>query len=348
MATQDYAASVQGVAIRVTRLDASGNLLTEPGDSYTTSAFLRASFTPEYEEGDEIVEKSADGTVCVSYKAPDTLKRITMELAICEPDPELTALLSGGLLLRKNFGTFASPDNESIGWSAPAVGDDPAGNGVAIEVWSFAVKDGKRATTNPYFYWVFPYAKLRQSGDRVIENGLLANTFEGYGLGNTAFSLGLDERWEFPTAAERPYSYARGTWAPTGLKGFYEWYDNLSAVVNNKSLTSNVATVTTASAHGFEAGQSVVVAGVDATFNGTYTITTVGSNTTFSYAKVASNVASAAVSPVGSAVRQRGYTAVTDFASQGSTSTYNVPGNSDYNADNAVDFIIASSEDPTE
>ena len=348
MATQDYAASVQGVAIRVTRLDASGNLLTEPGDSYTTSAFLRASFTPEYEEGDEIVEKSADGTVCVSYKAPDTLKRITMELAICEPDPELTALLSGGLLLRKNFGTFASPDNESIGWSAPAVGDDPAGNGVAIEVWSFAVKDGKRATTNPYFYWVFPYAKLRQSGDRVIENGLLANTFEGYGLGNVNFDTGLDGRWEFPIATERPYSYARGSWAPTGLKGFYEWYDNLSAVVNNKSLTSNVATVTTASAHGYEAGQSVVVAGVDATFNGTYTITTVGSNTTFSYAKVASNVASAAVSPVGSAVRQRGYTAVTDFASQGSTSTYNVPGNSDYNADNAVDFIIASSEDPTE
>ena len=348
MATQDYAASVQGVAIRVTRLDASGNLLTEPGDSYTTSAFLRASFTPEYEEGDEIVEKSADGTVCVSYKAPDTLKRITMELAICEPDPELTALLSGGLLLRKNFGTFASPDNESIGWSAPAVGDDPAGNGVAIEVWSFAVKDGKRATTNPYFYWVFPYAKLRQSGDRVIENGLLANTFEGYGLGNVNFDTGLDGRWEFPIATERPYSYARGSWAPTGLKGFYEWYDNLSAVVNNKALTSNVATLTTASAHGFEAGQSVVVAGVDATFNGTYTITTVGSNTTFSYAKVASTVASAAVSPVGSAVRQRGYTAVTDFASQGSTSTYNVPGNSDYNADNAVDFIIASSEDPTE
>jgi hypothetical protein len=348
MATQDYAASVQGVAIRVTRLDASGNLLTDPGDSYTTSAFLRASFTPEYEEGDEIVEKSANGTVCVSYKAPDTLKRITMELAICEPDTELTALLAGGLLLRKNLGTFAAPDRTSIGWAAPAVGDDPAGNGVALEVWSFAVKDGKRATTRPYFHWVFPYVKLRQSGDRVIENGLLANTFEGYGLGNANFDTGLDGRWEFPVATERPYSYARGSWAPTGLKGFYEWYDNLSAVVNNKSLTSNVATLTTASAHGFEAGQQVVVADVDATFNGTYTITTVGSNTTFAYAKVAGNVASAAVSPVGSAVRQRGYEAVTDFASQGSTTTYNVPGNSDYNADAAVDFIIASSENPTE
>ena len=55
MATQDYAASIQGVSIRVTRLDANGNLLNGPGDSYTTSAFMRVSFTPEYEEGDEII-----------------------------------------------------------------------------------------------------------------------------------------------------------------------------------------------------------------------------------------------------------------------------------------------------
>jgi hypothetical protein len=345
MATQDYAASVQGVAIRVTRLDASGNLLTADGDSYTTSAFLRASFTPEYEEGDEIVEKSADGTICVSYKAPDTLKRITMELAICEPDPELTSLLSGGLLLRKNFGTLGAPDNQSVGWAAPAVGDNPAGNGVALEVWSFAVKDGKRATTNPYFYWVFPYVKLRQSGDRVIENGMLANTFEGYGLGNQFFGTGPDGRWEYPVAAERPYSYARGNWAPTGLKGFYDWFDTKSVSVSNKSLTSNVATLTTSAAHGFEIGQTVVVAGVDSTFNGTYLITN-KTNNTFTYAKTATDVASAAVSPVGTAVRQRGYTPVSNFAYQSSTTAYNVPGGITYNADSPVDFIIASSQDP--
>jgi len=143
MATQDYAASVQGVSIRVTRLDAAGNLLTGVMDSYTTSAFMRVSFTPEYEEGDEITEKSANGVICVSYKAPDTLKRITMELAICEPDPEMTSLISGGLLLRKTVSSVET----SVGWAAPGVGDDPAGNGVCVEVWSFAVKDGKRLQT---------------------------------------------------------------------------------------------------------------------------------------------------------------------------------------------------------
>ena len=352
MATQDYAASVQGVSIRVTRLDAAGNLLNGAGDSYTTSAFLRTSFTPEYEEGDEIVEKSANGTVCVSYKAPDTLKRITMELAICEPDPELTALISGGLLLRKNFGTTMAPENKSIGWAAPSVGDDPTGNGVALEVWSFAVKDGRRASDLPYFHWVFPYAKLRQSGDRVIENGMLATTFEGYGLGNQLFGAGLDGRWEFPLASERSYSYARADWAPQGLKGFYTWFPNLAADVNNKSLTSNIATLTTAAAHGFSVGQTVVVAGVDSTFNGTHVITATpaagggGPSVSFRYAKTATNVESTAVSPVGTAVRAAGYLAVSDFAGQGSTTSFNVPGSEDYNPDLALDFILASTEDP--
>ena len=346
MATQDYAASIQGVSIRVTRLDAAGNLLNAAGDSYTTSAFIRASFTPEYEEGDEITEKAADGTVCVVYKSPDTLKRITMELAICEPDPELTQLLSGGLLLRKNLGTFSTPDRKSVGWSSPAVGDDPAATGVALEVWSNAIKDGKKSATLPYFHWVFPYAKLRQTGDRVIENGMLANTFEGYGLGNALFGSGLDERWEFPVATERPYSYARATWAPTGRNGFYTWHGELSASVSNKSVTTNVVTLTTSAAHGFEAGDQVVVAGVDSTLNGTYTVTAAPTPTTFRYAKTTGDVTSTSVSPAGTAVVGPNSRAVSDFASQGSTSEYNIPGNTDYNADLPIDFIIASTEDP--
>jgi hypothetical protein len=231
MATQDYAASIQGVSIRVTRLDAAGTLLNGPGDSYTTSAFMRVSFTPEYEEGDEITEKAADGTVCVVYQSPDTLKRITMELAICEPDPELTQLLSGGLLLRTIMGTFAAPDRKSVGWAAPSVGDDPAGNGVAIEVWSFAVADGKRVAVNPYFHWIFPYARLRQSGDRVIENGMLANTFEGYGIGNTEFGSGPDGQWEWTEVTDRPYAYARVDYSPSTSqkKGFYTWDTNTGA-----------------------------------------------------------------------------------------------------------------------
>lgn len=73
----------------------------------------------------------------------------------------------------------------------------------------------------------------------------------------------------------------------------------VTASVSNKALTSNVATLTTSAAHGLFEGDSVVVSSVDATFNGTYTITAVPTTTTFRYAKTASNVTSTAVSPVG-------------------------------------------------
>jgi len=66
-----------------------------------------------------------------------------------------------------------------------------------------------------------------------------------------------------------------------------------TVAVTNKALSSNVATLTTAVAHGLGVGQVVTVAGVDSVFNGTYTITVVGSTTTFSYAKTNADVSSA-------------------------------------------------------
>lgn len=374
MATQDYAASIQGVSIRVTRLDAAGNLLNGAGDSYTTSAFMRVSFTPEYEEGEEITEKNANGVVCVSYKAPDTLKRITMELAICEPDSELSALLSGGLLLRKTVGGVS----QSVGWALPGVGDDPAGNGVAVEVWSHAVKNGKRASSLPYFHWVFPYVKVRQSGDRVIENGMLASTFEGYGLGNPSFGAGLDGRWEFPVAAERPYAYARADWAPTGLQGFYTWTDDSgeeifftksgiqgasNITVSSITAVNTTATVTlsdTAANAAVVTGDKIVVRGAGDSFNTVtegVTATTAGSTLTYTVANVGfPGITStldqfSRVSLVDSQTEDPAYVAVTSaqldtkYANGAGEGSYNVPGNVNYNEDANIDFIIKSNED---
>ena len=76
----------------------------------------------------------------------------------------------------------------------------------------------------------------------------------------------------------------------------------ITVSINNKALTSDVATLTTTTAHGLSVGMQITITGVDATFNGEYRITGVPTTTTFTYAKVASNVASTAVSPVGTGV----------------------------------------------
>lgn len=69
--------------------------------------------------------------------------------------------------------------------------------------------------------------------------------------------------------------------------------------VTNKSLTSNVATLTTSVPHSFTTGQKVTVSGVDSTFNGVYTITGTPTTNTLTYNKTAANVSSASVIPNG-------------------------------------------------
>ena len=79
-------------------------------------------------------------------------------------------------------------------------------------------------------------------------------------------------------------------------------YPSITVSITNKALTSDVATLTTSVAHGLTVGMTITIASVDATFNGSYRITGVPTTTTFTYAKVASNVTSTAVSPVGTGV----------------------------------------------
>lgn len=101
-----------------------------------------------------------------------------------------------------------------------------------------------------------------------------------------------DFSWAFPPdgtpspqAVEVPTAV---TYATPGAKTATLTVTNAARTISNKVLTANVATLTS-NGHGFLVGQTVVVAGVDATFNGTYVITAVTANT-FSYAKVNADV----------------------------------------------------------
>lgn len=106
---------------------------------------------------------------------------------------------------------------------------------------------------------------------RLSANVPLLNAANAFALGPNTFSAG---------GAANKALVIKGTTA--------------SAAVSNKALTSNVATLTTSSAHGFIAGHSVVITGVDATFNGTFPIIATPSGTTFTYAKTAADVGSTA------------------------------------------------------
>ena len=80
-------------------------------------------------------------------------------------------------------------------------------------------------------------------------------------------------------------------------------YPAITVSITNKARTTNVATLTTSAAHGLITGLEITITGVDATFNGTYTITGVPTTTTFTYTTGTSGtITSTAVSPVGTGV----------------------------------------------
>jgi hypothetical protein len=103
-----------------------------------------------------------------------------------------------------------------------------------------------------------------------------------------------------------------------------------AGTIVNKALTSNVATLTTSAAHNLAVSDSIWVEGVDATFNGEFTVTTVPTTTTFTYTKAATNVVSTAVTSAAAIVATTGAIYLEDLTELTPTG-YLTTGNIRYN-----------------
>lgn len=95
-----------------------------------------------------------------------------------------------------------------IGYAAPEVGTSPTPNGLGIEFWTAAIKDGAYAGDLPYLRWVLPRANLQPSDAWVAEgeNPLLPG-FEGFTYQNPNWGTGPMEDW--PYISSRVWQFAR-------------------------------------------------------------------------------------------------------------------------------------------
>lgn len=209
----DHANSFQAVAMRVTTLSAASVPLSAPGSAWTSNQFISVTFTPTYQAGADIAQLGADGNLCADYKSPDVLRFVALTIAICNPEPELRALIGGGILFTPPPGTGAV-----TGYGAPNRGVQATPNGVAIEAWSRAIVNGKAANVNPFWEWVFPYCQLWPTGTTNLDNGLPALTFTGYGYGNANFGSSMDGSWPF--TSDRAYQFARSATTPAITNAF--------------------------------------------------------------------------------------------------------------------------------
>jgi len=128
----------------------------------------------------------------------------------------------------------------------------------------------------------------------------------GFGVGESVTVTGVDATFNgayviTATPSTTTFSYAKTSGDVPSQAATTAYASN----VTQKSLTSNVATLTTSAAHGYSVGETVIVGSVDPTFNGTYTISAVTS-TTFSYGLVASDVATTSTSGTATVNRLQG------------------------------------------
>ncbi len=208
----DHANSFQAVALRAGLLSASGAALTGANSAWITNQFISVGFTPTYQAGADLSQLAADGTLCADYKSPDMLRYVALTVSVCNPEPELRNQLGGGEVFVPSPGT-----GPATGYGAPSRGTIPQPNGIALEVWSRAILNGKPAATNPYWMWIFPYVQIWPTGETTLENAMPAQVYTGYGYGNPSWAS-IDGAWPFAT--DRAYAYARTATIPPITNSF--------------------------------------------------------------------------------------------------------------------------------
>jgi hypothetical protein len=136
-------------------------------------------------------------------------------------------------------------------------------------------------TSTTFRYSLFPLNRAITKAvvaKKLVSNVATIFTKEAHGFvgGNTVFLKDIDSVFSgnytvvsAPTATSFTFSKDRST----------------ARTVTGAILISNTATLTTSEAHGYIEGEDVTIAGLDQNYNGTYTITSIPSVTTFSYTK---------------------------------------------------------------
>lgn len=203
--------SVQGVALRVTRLDSTGKAVTGSNSAYTMNRFVSMTFTPVYDGSNTIQQQLANGNFAVTYQTSDIFQRIEASVQIAGPDPEFNEIAVGGALLTDEGGVI-------VGWKPTAPGQVDQANGVALEIWSYAITGSRPAVDRPFYHWMFPRLFLHPADDKTLENDVLNWNMSGWGNENPNFAGSGVPGWTWAT--DRPYQYARVETAPINVNGY--------------------------------------------------------------------------------------------------------------------------------
>lgn len=183
MATECFQ-SIQGIALRVTRLDECGVPVNGSDCDFVVSeAFISIGLTPEFEEATEFLLKNAEGEFCLNELGQTQLKRYTLELGVCTVDTDLFNIISGVIpVFDFNGDTIGFEIDRSLSER----------NGFALEWWSKVPGDCVDPETGEtkYIYWLLPWVKNGRILDISVENGPMIWALIGDAVASSSWGVG--------------------------------------------------------------------------------------------------------------------------------------------------------------
>lgn len=183
MATKCFQ-SIQGLCLRVTRLDSCCNTpATGTLSSFVVSdSFITLGLTAELDDPDEFILKLASGRLCINEIGQATLKRYTVQMSLCNADPDLFEIM-GGITKVIDF------NGDTVGYEVDQ--DLSGGSRFSLEFWTRVPQDQCVAgVPTSYVYWLLPCLKNGRFGDVTIENGPLEFSFTADALPSSAWGTG--------------------------------------------------------------------------------------------------------------------------------------------------------------
>jgi hypothetical protein len=201
---------VQVCAMRVSRLAADGTTPAAASNMIVTDGLVSLAWEPEILSGEEIQVPNACGKNVVDYKDDDRIRRLNLTMGLAYPDVELLEMIANALLV--------TATGNSVGFALPLLNTAIAGNGVALELFSKAIVNGRQAVALPWWQTVLPITKNWRFEGGEFSNAAYTPSLVGIALENVGFGNGPDNGWTGP--ADRVLASKRVAAIPTVVCGY--------------------------------------------------------------------------------------------------------------------------------
>jgi hypothetical protein len=168
--------------VRVTLVDAQGNVSGTTGNSYVTDSVTSVSLTPNIETGDTFSQRNGCGCSVARFKANDTFNWFEFSFVNSKLEPGLMSLLLGSETIEDG----ADIVGQAFAGALDCAEDEPA---VAFEFWTKHIVGSGQDGIHPWIHWVFPKT-VWQLGDNTFEEGIALPTVNGFSRTNSNWGDG--------------------------------------------------------------------------------------------------------------------------------------------------------------